>query len=68
MLLYSLLYLTGFDLPLDELKRFRQWGQAAPPTPGSGFNLPGIETTTGPLCQGFANGVGFAIAEDPPCS
>ena len=61
MLLYSLLHLAGFDLPLAELKRFRQWESRTPGHPEYGLT-PGVETTTGPLGQGFANGVGMAIA------
>jgi len=62
MLLYSLLHLTGYDLPLDELMQFRQWGSRTPGHPESGLT-PGVEATTGPLGQGFTNAVGMAIAE-----
>lgn len=61
-LLYALLHLTGYDLPLDELKRFRQWGSKTPGHPEHGLT-PGVEVTTGPLGQGFAHGVGMAVAE-----
>jgi transketolase len=61
-LLYSLLHLTGYDLPLDELKRFRQWESLTPGHPERGLT-PGVETTTGPLGQGFGNAVGLALAE-----
>jgi transketolase len=62
MLIYSLLHLTGYDLPMEELQRFRQLGSRTPGHPEYGLT-PGIETTTGPLGQGFANSVGMAIAE-----
>ena len=62
MLLYALLHLAGYDLPLDELKRFRQLHSKTPGHPESGLT-PGVETTTGPLGQGLANAVGMALAE-----
>jgi transketolase len=62
MLLYSLLHLTGYDLPLDELKHFRKWGSKTPGHPERGHTV-GVEVATGPLGQGFSNGVGMAIAE-----
>ena len=62
MLLYAMLHLTGYDLSLDDLKRFRQWDSKTPGHPEHGLT-PGVEATAGPLGQGFANGVGMAVAE-----
>lgn len=62
MLLYALLHLTGYDLPLAQLQQFRQWGSRTPGHPELGLT-PGVEVTTGPLGQGFGNGVGMAVAE-----
>jgi transketolase len=62
MLLYAVLHLSGYDVPLEEVMAFRRWGSRTPGHPEHGLT-PGVETTTGPLGQGFANGVGMAIAE-----
>ena len=62
MLLYSLLHLSGYDLSLDELRSYRQWGSKTPGHPEHGHTV-GVETTTGPLGQGIATAVGMALAE-----
>src|SRR5271165_5781432 len=62
ILLYSLLYLTGYGLTLDDLRQFRQWGSRTPGHPEV-HHTTGVEVTTGPLGQGFANGVGLGLAE-----
>src|SRR3954447_7556825 len=62
MLLYALLHLTGYDLPIEELMQFRQLGSRTPGHPQRGLT-PGVETTTGPPGQGLANAVGMALAE-----
>lgn len=62
MLLYSMLHLAGYELSLEDLQQFRQWGSKTPGHPEHVHHTPGVETTTGPLGQGIANGVGFALA------
>jgi transketolase len=63
MLLYALLHLTGYDLPMEQIQRFRQWGSLTPGHPEYG-DTPGVETTSGPLGQGFANAVGMGVAAE----
>lgn len=63
ILLYSMLHLTGYEISLDDLKDFRQWGSITPGHPEAGHDTPGVEVTTGPLGQGVGNSVGMAIAE-----
>ncbi|HEY1539954.1 MAG TPA: transketolase, partial [Solirubrobacteraceae bacterium] len=66
MLLYSVLHLTGYEIPMEQIEQFRQWGSITPGHPERDRHVvtPGVEVTTGPLGQGFANGVGMALAEE----